>query len=246
MKSTWPPKILLCAFGLFLVCGAAGLAQEESSQKTPIVRFTVWGDWAGKELYLKKPGTDSKPDDGYLKLALLDLGYSTGFPFSRAKPIELCTQTEKDGEPVWQTLLNVGITAEVRESLVMIFPKGDGKGAPEYRVFDLDASTFSYGSYQLVNLTESRLLARLDEKEILLRPGAHGHFKGTEASTLNVWLRVAAEGKDKSAHVAYSSMMKNRSDKRMFMFFHASDASPDTPIDVRTLVDFAPPPKPKS
>jgi hypothetical protein len=34
-------------------------------------------------------------------------------------------------------------------------------------------------------------------------------------------------------------MTRNRDDKRMFMFFHSTDASPDTPVPVRILVDFA-------
>ena len=51
---------------------------------------------------------------------------------------------------------------------------------------------------------------------------------------------VAAEGLDKNSYVVYSSMMRNRSDKRMFMFFHPDESSPDKPISVRTLVDFEP------
>jgi hypothetical protein len=223
---------------LLLAPGTPGHAQEESREKKPVARFTVWGDWAGKDLYIKKADASPKQDDAYLKLDLLDLGYSAAVSFSRASPIELCTKLEKDGETLWQPLLTVSIPAEIREPLVMIFPNGGG--VARHRIFDLHPSVFPYGGYQLVNLSELRLFAKLDETSLLLRPGASGHFKGNGKSELNVWLRVAAEGVDKNAHVVYSSMMRNRSDKRMFMFFHATDASPDSPVSVRALVDFAP------
>jgi hypothetical protein len=230
-------KPVLCVAGLLLAAITVGHAQE-SAEKTATARFTVWGDWKGKDLYVKKPGTSSNADEGYVKLDLLDLGYSTAVPYLRSKPIELCTELEKDGETLWQPLITVSIPAGTREPLVMIFPNGESGAG--YKVYDLDPSVFPYGSYQLVNLTKVRLFARLDETGMLLQPGEHGHFKGTGQSTLNVWLRVAAEGLDKNSYVVYSSMMRNRSDKRMFMFFHPSDTSPDTPIAVRTLVDFAP------
>lgn len=52
-------------------------------------------------------------------------------------------------------------------------------------------------------------------------------------------LVLAAEYADKNAKIIYSSMMRNREDKRMFMFFHSTEPSPDTPVLVRTLADFA-------
>jgi hypothetical protein len=227
----------LLTLGLMLAHFTSGIAQE-SGEKNETVRFTVWGDWAGKDLFVKVPGAEAKPDDGFLKLDLLDLGYSAAIPFRRSAPIQLCTRLDQDGETLWQPLLTITIPDGIREPLVMIFPNGEG--AARHRIFDLHASEFPYGDYQLVNLTELRLFAKLDETGILLGPGATGHFKGTGEASLNVWLRVAAEGVDKNAHVVYSSMMRNRSDKRMFMFFHSNDDSRGVPIAVRTLVDFAP------
>lgn len=229
---------LLLALGLLLSLTAIGHSQE-SSGKTAKARFTVWGDWTGKDLYIKRPGSSSDPEDDFLKLDLLDLGYSAAVPFRRANPIELCTALEKDEKTIYQPLLKVSIPGEIREPLVMIFP--NGKGGARFSVFDLHPSAFPYGGYQLVNLSKVPLLAKLDEAGIKLRPGASGHFKGTGKPKQNVWLRVAAEDADKNAKVVYSSMMRNRSDKRMFMFFHPSDSSPGAPVAVRTLVDFAPP-----
>lgn len=229
-------KSILLTLGLLLALSAPGHAQE-AREKDAMARFTVWGDWLGKDLYIKKTGSSSQPDDAYLKLDLLDLGYSATVPFSRAKPIELCTPLEKEGETLWQPLITVSIPAEIREPLVMIFPAENGGAS--YKVFNLDPSVFPYGDYQLVNLSKVPLLAKLDETILPLLPQASGHFKGKGASELNVWLRVAAEGPDKKGHVVYSSMMRNRSDKRMFMFFHSADPSPDAQITVRTLVDFA-------
>lgn len=236
-------KPLLPALGLFLALGAPVHAQE-SEEKTAMARFTVWGDWTGKDLYIKKPGSSSTADDGFLKLDLLDLGYSAAIPFCRANPIELSTPLEKDGETIWQTLLTVTIPAGIREPLVMIFPNGNGGGGPRSRVFELHPSVFPYGDYQLVNLSTVPLYAKLDDTVLNLPAGASGHFKGTGKTKLNVWLRVAAEDLEKKSHIVYSSMMRNRSDKRMFMFFHSRDTSSDTatdsPVSVRSLVDFAP------
>lgn len=226
----------LLALGMLLAIPASSLAQE-TKEKPAMVRFTVWGDWTDKDLYIKRPGASSKPDEGYIKLDLLNLGYSTAVPFLRSSPLELCNQLEKDGKTLWQPLITVTIPAGVREPLVMIFP--DGKGGARFSVFDLDSSVFPYGGYQLVNLSKLPILAKLDEAVIRIEPGASGHFKGSGKTQQNVWLRLAAEYADKNAKVIYSSMMRNRDDKRMFMFFHSTDDSPDTPVSVRTLVDFA-------
>ncbi len=238
MKSNSLIKTILLALGLFQAMGIPCHAQEEPEKKSAMVRFTVWGDWQGKDLYIKGPDSSSGADGGFIKIDLLDLGYSSGMPYQRTKPIELCTPVEKEEETIWQPLITVAIPADIREPLVMIFPKKDGEAS--HRVFDLNPSVFPYGGYQLVNLTEVRLFAKLDETGLMLGPGESGQFKGNGDSRLNVWLRVAAEGLDKNSYVIYSSMMRNRSDKRMFMFFHRSDSSPDTPVAVRTLVDYAP------
>lgn len=236
-------KRLLPALGLFLALGTPAHAQE-SEETTAMARFTVWGDWTGKDLYVKKPGTSSKPDEDYIKLDLLDLGYSAAIPFRRANPIELFTPLEKDGETIWKSLITVTIPAGIREPLVMIFPKGNGDAAPRSSVFELHPSVFPYGDYQLVNLSTVPLYAKLDDAVLNLPAGASGHFKGTGEPKLNVWLRIAAEDLEKNSHVVYSSMLRNRSDKRMFMFFHSednsSDAATESPVSVRTLVDFAP------
>lgn len=228
-------KAILITLGLLLVHATPGLAQE-SHEKPAMVRFTVWGDWTGQDLYIKRPGSSSKPDEGYLKLDLLNLGYSAAVPYERASPINLCTQLEKDGETIWQPLITVTIPAGVREPLVMIFP--DGKGGARISVFDLDPSAFPYGGYQLVNLSKLPILAKLDEAVIRIEPGKSGQFKGTGKAKQNVWLRLAVEYTDKNPKVIYSSMMRNRDDKRMFMFFHSTEANPETPVSVRTLVDF--------
>ncbi len=230
-------SLLLC-LGLLTLSAAPG-QDGESPEKSAVVRFTVWGEWGGNDLYIKRPGSSSKPDDGFLKVDLLDLGYSASMPFRRAEPIQLCTPIEKEGETIWQPLVTVSIPAEIREPLVMIFPGENG--AVRCKVFDLHPSAFPYGDYQLVNLSKRSLLAKLDETVLTLRPGAGGQFKGAGKTSLNVWLRVAAEREDKTGQIVYSSMMRNRRDKRMFMVFHSTDSIQDAPVSVRTLVDFAPP-----
>lgn len=233
------PEILfkpLLALSLLLAL-VVPLRAQETGEKTAMVRFTVWGDWIGKELHIKKPGTTSNKDDDFIKLDLLNLGYSAGVPFRRSKPLELCTRMEKEGETLWQPLITVAIPAEIREPLVMIFP--DDQGGARTTVFDLDPAVFPYGCYQLVNLSKLPILAKLDDAVIRIEPGKSGQFKGGGETKKNVWLRLAAEYTDKNAKVIYSSMMRNRDDKRMFMFFHSTEANPDTPVSVKTLVDFA-------
>lgn len=237
MNSRMIFKPLLLALGLMI----PGFAQEPE-EKSTMARFTVWGDWNGKELFIIKPGASSKKDEDFIKLDLLNLGYSAAVPFQRGKPIELCAQLEKEGETIWQSLITVSVPAGIREPLVMIFPEGNSE--PRFRIFELHPSAFPYGDYQLVNLSKIPLHAKLDETLLELPPDGGGQFKGAGKTNLNVWLRVAAEDREKKGHIVYSSMMRNRSDKRMFMFFHPRDTSADTtlesPVSVKTLVDFAP------
>lgn len=243
MKPALFPRTLLSAFVILLVCIHIGHAQvvvadENAESSQSMARFTTWGNWEGKELFIKRPGKSLKPEEAYVKLDLLDLGYSAEVPFIRAEPLQLCTPIQKEGETKWEPILSIPIPADIRQPLVMLMPKG--KAEAHYKIYDLDPATFPFGSYQIVNLTDMRLFAKLDDTGLLLVPGAHGHFKGTARSTLNVWLRVAAEKPDKNARVVYSSMMRNRRDKRMFMFFNAPKGDPNAEVAVRTLVDFAP------
>jgi hypothetical protein len=234
---TLAPSARLLLFGLLAGTLGSAPAQTRKSEG-PTARFTVWGSWEGQELFVENPKS-SRNGEHHLKLDLLDLGYSAEIPFERSEPIELCTRLEQDGETLWQPLIRVTVPIGIRDPLVMIFP-GEEEASPSYQVFDLDPSVFPYGSYQLVNLTKVRLFAKLDETGILLPPGEQGQFEPEGSSKLNVWLRVAAEDREKNGRIIYSSMMKNRPDKRMFMFFHPSDPSAENPFAVRTLVDFAP------
>jgi hypothetical protein len=243
MKAHIILRTILLILGSLLAPCVPAFAQD-SVDKKPVVRFTVWGNWSDKVLHIKHPDPSRKPEEEYVKIDLLDLGYSAEIPFLRGKPIDLCTPVEKDGKTVWETLITVNIPAGIREPLVLIFPKGDGEESARYRVFELHPSVFPFGDYQLVNLSTVPLYAKLDETVLNLPAGESGHFKGSGQKQLNVWLRVAAEDLEKNTHIVFSSMMRNRIDKRMFMFFYPPDENSDTPTDakiaVRTLVDFAP------
>ncbi|MFM7181961.1 MAG: hypothetical protein ACKO2G_10925 [Verrucomicrobiales bacterium] len=234
----WNPFATIFFLFACVLCHVSIGQAQEAPEKKPVARFTVWGNWSGKEFYIRDPEKPDKAKDAFIKVDLLDLGYSAEVAFSRAQPIELCTPEQVEGETIWQPVIKVAIPADIRQPLVMIMP--DEKAEPGIKIYDLDPATFPYGSYQIINMTEMRLFAKLDDTGLLLKPGEHGHFKGTAQSTLNVWLRVAAEKPDKDAQVVYSSMMKNRNDKRMFMFFSTPKDDPDAEVAVRTLVDFAP------
>ncbi|QQL44871.1 hypothetical protein [Sulfuriroseicoccus oceanibius] len=204
--------------------------------KGPGVRFSVWGNWQGQELFIRNGrGKGTSPDD-FFKLELLDMGYSPVLPFSRKAGLALFTQREaEDGTIEFIKMMDIRVPGDVKQPLVLLFPSE--KGSPGCRVFDLAPDAFPYGGYQMVNLSKVPLIAKLDDKQQLLRPGGAKRFKGAVEDGQNVWLRVAAKGEDGNPKLVYSSMLKNRQAKRMFLFFYPEETGK---MGVKALVDFQP------
>ena len=202
------------------------------------VRLCVWGDWKGKELFIKKIKRSDSSEEKYLKVDLLNMGYSPIISFNRKKLLKLCSREEIDGELVFRPFLQIKIPSTIKVPLVLLFP--DKKGGATYRIFDLDPAKFPYGGYQIVNLSKLPLLAKLDKKGVKLKPGSAHQLKGGSKDGQKMWLRVVtASGKNKNKLV-YSSMLKNRKAKRMFLFFHPSNKKRGVSVGVKTLIDYVP------
>lgn len=239
--------MLLLGAGVWLSTGNGGIAQDtapiagdpapqEKETAGPKVRFAVWGDWKGKELYVKRASPVPGKESPYLKLDLLNLAYSPEIPFKRSEALALCVKEGAEDAPVFRPVMNVAIPLAIRSPLVLVFP--DEKGGASFRFFDLDPAAFPYGGYQIVNLSKVPLLARLDEKEVRIDSGMAKLMSGAGEPEKNMWLRVAMPGENNASKLIYSAMLKNRNGKRMFLFFHPSGSGADSTVSVKTLVDF--------
>lgn len=210
---------------------------RQSSSKRPTVRFCVWGKWTGKEIFIKSSKGGSERDKKYLKLDLLNMGYSPKYPFKKGTPLYLFTHELVDEEMTYSPLLQVKVPPSTKSPLVLIFQNENG--VARYKVFDIHPSEFQYGDYQFVNLSKAPLLAKLDKKSVKLNPNKSVILAGSTIDGSNMWLRVAAKKNSTETKLVYSSMLKNRKSKRMFIFFYPND-NIRNPIGVKTLVDFAP------
>ena len=203
----------------------------KSSAKGPSVRFCVWGKWAGEELFIKSSGKI------YKKVDLLNMGYSPKYRYKKGEPLPLFVRKMVDGEAKFAPLMQIKIPATTKFPLVLIFPAEDN--STRYKVFDIHPSEFPYGGYQVVNLGKAPLLAQLDKKGVKVKPNKSVRLNGASKDGSNMWLRVAAQGANNKRKLVYSSMLKNRKAKRMFLFFYPQKDKRN-PIGVKTLVDFAP------
>lgn len=195
------------------------------------MHFCVWGKWAGEELFVK---SSSKK---YTKLELLDMGYSPKYSFKKGAPLPIYIREVVEGEASFVPLMQIKVPATTKSPLVLIFPAEDN--STRYQVFDIHPSVFPYGGYQVVNLGKVPLLAQLDKKGVQVNPDKSVKLNGSQEDGANMWLRVAAKGANNQTKLVYSSMLKNRKAKRMFLFFYPQKDQKN-PIGVKTLVDFSP------
>jgi len=216
--------------------------EEASSPSKPknsaVARLCVWGDWKGKELYIQKLKRNKNSRSKYLKVELLNLGYSPEITYRKGKGIVLCTRVVVEEKEEFHPLLKIKIPAQIKSPLVLLFP--NKKGGASYQIFDLDASAFGYGGYQIVNLSKAPLIVKLDNKTLKIKAGLSKQIKGARKDGQTMWLRVARKTSNNKLKLVYSAMLKNRKAKRMFLFFYSESKAKGGGIGVKTLIDYKP------
>jgi hypothetical protein len=164
------------------------------------------------------------------------MSYSNGYHYKVGEPIKFYIKTSNEDEP-YKLILSTSIPSDVRDPLVFLTIN---KEKVDHMVYDLDDKKFPFGSYKIVNFTTINLLVNFDDKKFSLKPKSTQFVNPSKNGQQKaVQCRVAIENKGEIKMV-YSSMLMNRPQKRMIMFFYLTKDEVGRPaIKCRSLVDFA-------
>ena len=234
---------LCCLFLTFLFLTPFAVAQERvgqldvaSNQKKksgPTFRIACWSAWTKSDLYI------GKSKKKMVKVDIFDMSYSKKYPYTSGQPLRFYKKNQEatGKENPYTLAMSVNIPASCKKPLVMLVL---GEEGVRHMVYDLDAKKFPYGTYKVVNFTSVNLLTIMGGDSFSLKPKCN-HFVKLKSRKKNkaVQCRVAVKSNGE-VKLVYSSMMMNRSDKRMLLFFYPSkDEGGRMTVKCRSLVDFS-------
>lgn len=226
-------------FGLISVVQAQE-SDQNSGDEGPKRTFSVtcWGEWDGPELFVKEEG-QRDAEGKWHKLALADLAISPPLPFEKGSQITLYQQLEgQEGtdDEAFKVFARFKVPSTVRMPLLVLFKSGK---KIQGKIFDLSPDRFPGGSYVFVNLGAKPLQIELNNKKFNLKPGQEHLVRGRIKKNQRVQIRANAMNDEGKLTNRYSSMLINRPNKRMVMFFFptTNQAGLET-ISCRSVVDF--------
>lgn len=209
-------------------------ATEKQAARGASFKVASWKGWSGQDLYIAKSGNAEKNNE-MIKIDILNLRYSDNYPFKRSNPVVFYHKTDNDEQP-YLPALSVPIPPGCRKPLILLHPE---KEKINHIVYDLNDKDFPFGSYKVVNFTNSPLLIQFGKKRSKLPPRKSASFKpgGLEKRAVGCKIGINQGGITK---VVYSNMLMRRPHKRMIMFFYSDKDQAGRPvIKSRSLVDFS-------
>lgn len=216
------------------------VAAQDKPAKGPSFRIACWSEWTKDELFIRLPRKVKGDEDGkgkgkMLKLEILDMSYSPSYPYTPGEPLLFFKKTDDEKEP-YAPELKVLIPNSYKDPLVMLML---GKEKTTHFVYDLNTKNFPFGSYKVINFSSVDLFTELAGKRFALKPKSSHMVNLSLKEKKAIQCKVAVKQNGK-AKLVYSSMLMNRPNKRMLMFFFPTkDEAGRSTIKCRSLVDFA-------
>lgn len=192
-------------------------------------------DWTGNDLYILSP--KKKGNDSMIQLKIYDMSYSKYYPYKKGAPVSFFTKTN-DPETPYTLLFKVAIPPTNKMPLIFVTRT---KSKVHSRLFDIHPSTFPYGSYQMVNLTNKGLIAQFGGNRYSVKPNNSKSVRIKQARKGKAVSCKVARSEDGETKLIYSNIMMNKTNKRLLMFFYPDkDRRGRDTVQCKSLVDFAP------
>ncbi|GAA5495421.1 hypothetical protein Rhal01_01596 [Rubritalea halochordaticola] len=237
MKMT-TKTIQACMMTMFLMLGSLGLSFAQDAAENAgealggngkqIFSVTVLGDWKGDKLFVKQ-------DTEYKELSVYDLSITGPLKYQRKEGVVLYQQEKVDGEFGYKPVRVVKIPPGIKHPLLLFMFNGKEWGV---RIYELDDSNFPGGAYCFVNLCKVPILAKLNDKGQILKPGKEVLVKRGVTENERVMISASVEGKGGKVETLFSTMSINRPQKRMIMFFAPTEKNGMKTIGCRSLVTY--------
>lgn len=220
---------LLCCSQMMIV------AQEDKEMvKSGETSFRVscFGEWEGEDLYVNL-GREGQKKQKMKKLDLFDMGLSPIMKHTAGKPVQIYRQLVSDGEISYQTAYRIPIPQTVKKPLILFLPQGK---KVFFKVFDLSAKNFPFGSCQVVNFSRGKFKIAMNKELRQLDSGKIQLFSPVKQEKERSWFRVMDL---KSKTIVFSSMMTRRKSKRTIVFLVSKvDAQGRSVVIARTMEDY--------
>lgn len=196
-------------------------------------KIASWSEWVGDDLYIRGP-KGSKKMKNMVKIDIMNFRYSADYIYKKHIPITFFKKTESAEKP-YTPIYKITIPITYKKPLILLIKS---KKKINHVLYDLNDPKFQFGSYKIVNFTNTPLRVKFGSNKFTLQPKDSTSYtpKGNEKRAVGCKVGIMKESKFK---IVYSNMLMRRPHKRMIMFFYSSkDQAGRSIIKSRSLVDF--------
>lgn len=205
---------------IFIVCAvsASGIAFAGSqiAELSPGqgFRVTLFSNWEGPDLYVRY-------DQNYEPLRAYRSAYTRVFPFPEEGVIALYAKVDlENNKESYQPIFQVQVPETIAEPMLLLFWDANNQRAGG-KIIEFSPGKFPYGSYQIVNISDSPLYGYIGAKENLYTCKERGgtyisdfRFKQGDKIPIKSYIRQESA----SYSVVFSTLTIHREKKRVILF----------------------------
>lgn len=207
---------VLCCIHLTTLSGShAQGANEEVKDVGQSFRVTLFNEWNGPDLFVKAKKS-------YALLEAHKMSYTKPYRYLSGKPIVVYTKMlTAEGEEQYIPYARFPVTAKILEPLLVLHwdAKANKAGG---KVLEFSARKFGYGSYQLVNLSESKVLGYIGDQKKRFSCGPKSEYISNFTFENGARTPIAVYTVNgRKVDLVFSTLTIHRERKRVILFLHA-------------------------
>ena len=209
--------LVLCCIQLGVLSCYAQEVGENSEDGTKGFRVTLFNKWEGPELFIKVKKS-------YVLLEAYKMAYTKTFRYPAGEPVVLYTkQLNDEGKEDYLPYIKIPVSETILEPLLVLYwqakaKKGSGK------VLEFSARKFGYGSYQLVNLSSTKIFGYIGTKKNIFSCNPNTEYisrfsiKNRARTPIAIYI-----SNNNKPDLVFSTLTIHREKKRVILFLHAEE-----------------------
>ncbi len=212
---TSPLKTCLLICCSYLAATAVSVAQEGGKEIKRGFRVTLFNEWKGPELFVKTKKS-------YAVLKAHRMAYTKKLRLFPGEPIILFTKSlDPEGEEKYKPFAQFRIPASTLEPLLVLHWNA-AAGKAGGKVIEFSTRRFGYGTYQLVNLSDTKIFGYIGDKKQLYacnpRDAYISSFRLENVVRTPITAYIA---NGDEPLLVFSTLTIHRERKRVILFFKA-------------------------